>query len=81
MGYYWLSFCDPDKPEGTQFLGASIIEAADFVTAITKSHLLGCNPGGEVVTWEFEPDKCPIPIAAIENKLMTKDDIERLFHD
>ena len=46
---YYLSFCDPDKPRGEQFLGACIVPASDIVTAVRVAHLLGCNPGGEVL--------------------------------
>lgn len=79
MGYYWLSFCDPDRPKGTQFLGICIVEAADLPTAITKSHVLECNPGGEVLSIEFEPDKCPLPIAVVENRFLNRQQMEELF--
>ena len=46
---WWLSFADPDRPEGTQFLGAAIIQAPTFPAAITRSHRIGVNPGGEVM--------------------------------
>lgn len=48
MSYFWLSFCDPQKPKGTQFLGVCIVEAISFLQAVEISHILGCNPGGEV---------------------------------
>jgi|HubBroStandDraft_4_1064222.scaffolds.fasta_scaffold116597_4 hypothetical protein len=46
--FFWLSFCDPDKPKGSQFLGANIIEASDAIMAHFGSGIYGCNPGGEV---------------------------------
>jgi hypothetical protein len=53
---WWLSFCDPDKapppelqrPGGPSFLGAVITQAPTLAAAITRSHVLGVNPGGEV---------------------------------
>lgn len=53
---WWLSFCDPDKappleeqrPGGPSFLGAVIIQAPTLAAAITRSHVLRVNPGGEV---------------------------------
>jgi hypothetical protein len=45
---WWLSFCDPDRPKGSQLLGVSIITAESMEEAITRSWMLGCNPGGEV---------------------------------
>lgn len=43
---WWLSFCDPDKPEGQQFLGAAIVDvdvmdvarAEPSTTAIRAAH-------------------------------------------
>lgn len=48
MALFWLSFCDPDKPEGSQFLGACIVEASHFFNAVPAATVLGINPGGEV---------------------------------
>ena len=53
---WWLSFCDPDlapapelqRPGGPSFLGGVITQAPTFAAAITRSHLLGVNPGGEI---------------------------------
>lgn len=53
---WWLSFTDPAKtpppdeqvPGGQSFLGVVIVEAPTLEDAITRSHLLGANPGGEV---------------------------------
>lgn len=74
-----MSFADATKPKGTQFLGACVVEAANVASAVLVSHQNKCNPGGEIRIWEFEQDRCPIPIVAIENKLMSKDDIDKLF--
>ena len=45
---WWLSFADPDQPEDSQFLGVAIVQAPTFPAAITRSHALAVNPGGEV---------------------------------
>jgi len=53
---WWLSFCDPDKapppelqkPGGPSFLGGVITQAPTLAAAITRSHVLGVNPGGEI---------------------------------
>lgn len=46
---WWLSFCDTDKPEGEQFVGACIVEdAPDMVRAVERAWELGLNPGGQV---------------------------------
>jgi hypothetical protein len=33
---YWLSFCDPDKPEGQQFLGVVVIDVSEEDAAAAK---------------------------------------------
>lgn len=45
---WWMSFCDPHKPNGQQFLGVAIVEAPGFMHAHQKSWALGINPGGEI---------------------------------
>jgi hypothetical protein len=72
----WLSFCDPDKPTGTQFLGACIVRAHDMLAAVALAHILGINPGGEVAGVEFDDD-APVPEIYV-NKLMDKQTIAEL---
>lgn len=52
--WFWLSFCDTDKPEGERFLGGCLVQGADFGDAVHEAHRLGINPGGEVAGWEIE---------------------------
>jgi hypothetical protein len=49
--WWWLSFADESG-----FLGAVLTRAHGFVTAVTKTHMLGVNPGGEVRGMEI-PDE------------------------
>jgi hypothetical protein len=61
--YFWLSFADPHKPKGSQFLGALIIDTSnyigpfkkplhpkdnEFAKAVTYSQVLNLNPGGAI---------------------------------
>lgn len=49
--WWWLSFADPDRPKGTQFLGACIIATpswGDIATAALTARIRNINPGGEV---------------------------------
>jgi len=46
---YYMSFCDPDKPEGKQYLGSIIIDGADVKDALKNSRIFSINPGGEVM--------------------------------
>lgn len=55
MKRWWLSFCDPKRPEGEQFLGLAIVEAADVTTCTRVAWARGINPGGEVQMMEIEP--------------------------
>lgn len=74
MKKWWLSFADPEKPKGSQFLGAAIICATRFDEAVVVSHIKGINPGGEVKGWLFEHN---VPKEFIE-KLMDKEEIMNL---
>ena len=47
-GWWWLSFCNPDLPTGSQFLGACIVRARGLLGACATAHFFSCNPGGEV---------------------------------
>ena len=77
---WWLSFVDTDRsaPPGQQvpgeggFLGVAICEGDTLADAITRSHLLGVNPGGQVAA------KGPIPAWMIgpewRDRLLTADE-------
>jgi hypothetical protein len=78
---WWLSFCDPGKapppelqrPGGPSFLGAVITQAPTLAAAITRSHVLKVNPGGEIAI------KGPIPARFItpgwRDRLLSADEI------
>jgi len=74
--YWWLSFCDPDKPKGTQFLGVAIVVAQNFGAAVLTAGLAGCNPGGEVEGYLFNSDACPVDVEPYLNRLMSKTELE-----
>ncbi len=65
---YWLSFCDPDLPEGSRVLGVAIVVARGVVSASERAWELGCNPGGEVLSMEL-PDELPIEPTDIDRLL------------
>jgi hypothetical protein len=81
---WWLSFCDPAKtpppeqqrPGGLSFLGVVITQAPSLEAAITRSHVLGVNPGGEIGTVG------PIPAGYIaagwRDRLLTAEDVESI---
>jgi len=57
MKLYYLSFADPTRPKGTQWLGCAYVEADSLPHAtLHKSHEYGCNPGGEIMSIELPID-------------------------
>jgi hypothetical protein len=70
---WWLSFADPEKPQGQQFLGGLITQARTFPAALTRSWAIGVNPGGEVAY------RGPIPASYIgpqwRDRLLTKEEV------
>jgi hypothetical protein len=68
----WMSFCDPEKPKGQQFLGVVVMKTLGIAHAIDRAWKLGINPGGEVLGYEMDgseinPDHF--------DKLLTQDDL------
>lgn len=76
LQWWWLSFADPARPVGDEFLGVAIVPGVDFMHAIEGAHLLGCNPGGEVLGY---PCLAPPPDARC--RLLSKEEMYRLFPD
>lgn len=54
MAFYYLSFCDVTKPEGTQFLGATIVQADAPEDVLRTINALGANPGGEIAMMRLD---------------------------
>ena len=69
---FWLSFADPGKPEGTQFLGVAIIQGATLAAAITRSHMLKVNPGGEIAP--MGPIEAKYIAGEWRDRLLTRDE-------
>lgn len=46
--HLWLSFADPGKVKGSQFLGVIVTEAYGLAHAMVKTHAAGINPGGVI---------------------------------
>lgn len=74
--FYWLSFCDPNKPAGSQFLGVSVVPALDFAEAVTVANAMRCNPGGEVLGAAI-PDELMVP-GRFVGRLMSKAEAQEL---
>lgn len=79
MKRFWLSFCDTDKPAGSQFLGVAIVRAHSLPEAIRVAHVLGINPGGEVQSLEL-PDGVKIDGGSME-QLLSRVEAEALWQE
>lgn len=72
--WWWLSFVDDSG-----FRGAILTRANGIGTALTKTHLLGINPGGEVCGIEIPDeviDTSPYNHKYSADQLLSKEDIE-----
>ena len=76
MALFWLSFVDPDLPEGSAFLGVSIVDAPDLEAAIEKAWALGINPGGQVLSQKLSEEPS-VPSQYID-RLMQKPEVDEL---
>lgn len=74
----YLSFADPDRPKGTQWLGASIVSVDSEMEAIAASWLFGCNPGGEVVFQAFPEEIVPKVPQRFLNRLLSLEDVQEM---
>ena len=75
-GWWWLSFCDPDLPTGKQFLGAAIVPGGDMISAASAAHVLGCNPGGEVLGLEIPREALPHLADKWRKRLLSREECE-----
>lgn len=48
MGWWILSFTDPELPNGQQHLGTALVEARNEIMAMQRTWDLGINPGGQI---------------------------------
>ena len=72
----YLTFADPEKPTGSQFLGAAIVKASNIIEAAHVAWYLDISPGGEVYALTV-PLSVKIPDDYIE-RLLTKKDLDQL---
>lgn len=72
---FYLSFADPDRPKGTQFLGACVIRAESILDAANRARDLGANPGGEVMGHAIEAKTAALVDERWQNRLLSKEDV------
>ncbi len=76
MPLWWLSFCDADRPVGSQFLGACMVRAEGIVLACAEAHRLGINPGGEVQGFEALAERAAMVPERWVGRLLTRAECE-----
>jgi hypothetical protein len=78
MSLWYLSFADPERPRGTQFLGGVFVDdgGGGFMGGVGEAHARGINPGGEVMGLPIKKD------AVLDekwvNRLLSKAELEQL---
>lgn len=73
MGWWWLSFVDPEKPDGQGFLGVAIVEGYGVASATTRAHELGVNPGVAVQGMQLKSENVPEP--SLRDRLLSRDEL------
>lgn len=79
MTIHYLSFTSDDG-----WLGCVHIEADSFIEATMKCHLLGINPGGEVIGFELPESIFATPqgqkiLQVLDQLITSKQELEQLF--
>jgi hypothetical protein len=75
LGWWWLSFVDPEKPDGQRFLGVAIVEGSGVASASIKAHELGVNPGGAVKGVPLAGDD--LPSVELRNRFLNLDELKK----
>jgi len=72
-GWYYLSFASESG-----FLGGCYVQGVGMGTAVQRSHALGINPGGEVLTSGPFDDEHMDEYVPVEdrNRLLTREEVE-----
>lgn len=74
---YWLSFCDPYRPKGQQFLGVAIVQTDNFAEALSEAWRLKINPGGEA-RGMFLPEACHAMVGDSVGRLLSQAEAQHL---
>lgn len=78
MTLWWLSFADPNRPEGERFLGVSLVYADTLPQAMHKAWMKNCNPGGQIAGWSLPPEgeEKVITSGVPLDKLLTQEEVD-----
>jgi len=74
--WFYLSFADADH-----FLGGAYVRGGSLVEAVTRSHVLGINPGGEVMSIGPIPEPALAEHVEVEDRerLLSKSELGPVF--
>jgi hypothetical protein len=76
--WWWLSFADPARPRGAQFLGVAVVFAIDLGDAMSTAWRSNCNPGGQVGGRPV-PESLGPPPPELDHRLVSNpDDLDRV---
>lgn len=84
--WWWLSFVDPDRPEGDRFVGACIVQGDDDLIGgrlagtdpVSSAWRLGINPGGEVQLVRVPDGKVDAVPIEYREVLLTREQVAEL---
>lgn len=76
--WWWLSFVDETKPEGSRFLGAVALEVPADADPILHARAKKLNPGGEVAFFEILPEYLPNLPLDMRNRLLSRQEAESI---
>jgi hypothetical protein len=74
MALWWMSFADPGRSKGQQFLGLVILEAPTPREAMQKAWDMEINPGGQIMFIEL-PNEMKAEYERYMNRLLQKVDL------
>ena len=78
MNWWWLSFCDPDRPAGDRFVGGCFVQGRDVGCAVRRAWQLGCNPDGEVAGLPFSDEAMDGIGPEWRERLLSDEDVDAL---
>ena len=78
MAHWWMSFADPARPKGEQWLGCAIVEGHTPNDVLSASHARGINPGGEIQMAPMPPVAVLATPTHMIGRLLSRDEVERL---
>lgn len=85
---WWLSFVDPDRPEGQRFLGVTVMDydlpegveaLRDIVELVlTEAWRRQCNPGGAAQVTKLEELADAVTPMTYRNRILMKPEVAEL---